>query len=78
MTTHTETTRVPVGNFYAAMRLLGLDPDNNHKALVSVHIEAGQITAGYSQVGRIVPDAPADPDDGAAVDGAPADPAGES
>lgn len=72
-TTHYETTQVPVGNFYAAMRLLGLDPDDNHKALVSLHIEDGTITAGYSQVGRIVPDPPTDPDDG----GAALDPPGE-
>ncbi len=52
---------VSMGNYRAAMRLLGLDPEDDQRVLISVHIEAGRITAKLSQVGRIRHDPEPDP-----------------
>ena len=40
-------------DFTTAMRLLGLDPDNPERALLTVHIEDGRITATYGQINRV-------------------------
>ncbi|WP_280245561.1 hypothetical protein [Nocardia abscessus] len=48
-------------NFAKAMRLLGLDPDNPGRALLTVHIEDGRITATYGQINHV---AKRDPFDG--------------
>lgn len=44
---------VSLEDFYQAMRLLGLDPTDNERALISVHIEAGRITAELAQVRHV-------------------------
>jgi hypothetical protein len=40
-------------DFHGAMRLLGLDPDNPERALVSVEIANGHVHATYAQVRTI-------------------------
>ncbi|MBF6298253.1 hypothetical protein IU459_11945 [Nocardia amamiensis] len=39
--------------FAAAMRLLGLNPDDPERALMTVRIEEGRITATYAQSNRV-------------------------
>lgn len=47
---------VPRAAFAEAMRLLGIEQDGPDRALTSVHIEEGRITATYVQVGRVIPE----------------------
>lgn len=48
------TKMVTTENANAAYRLLGLDPDHPYLALVDVNIEAGHVTATYTQRVRLV------------------------
>ncbi|MFR9773137.1 hypothetical protein [Nocardia sp. SC052] len=49
-TTEVVSARVPLADYDKAMRLLDLDPD---RALVTVHIEHGVITATYTELSKV-------------------------